>query len=512
MTEIPPDVLQSYEAVIDGQQRLTTCTILLAVLCDFVREIKDEYLRDRLLPQLQISVQAYGPTPVPQPRITLNQEQQYFVDIVVHPTSRTDREKKLSSHNPKNIVQQRIFDCVSFFMDKLNDHLGDPASLEFDKKVEQFALTILYLVTVLKVVVAKSGLAYTIFETLNTRGLELTQADLIKNEILKRSDGSTRQRALNSWVKMLDRLPDKDSEPTDYIRHYYVSRHDYVKKSALFDTIVRRLDTPPPTAIDFVSNLEGEADAYQKIYGISTTGNSITDDYIEEINDILRVTASYPILIAGAAVFDIASSDFESLAKVVRDFCFRFFTVGSGSPERMEQIAGQVARELRRSRDMREVYNILQNYSPDAVFEEDFSTFQTKTSALGFYIIRQIEIHLSRGSGVVPLDQSPSQHLEHIMPQHLSKSDLSQWAHVRDDTRYSEYIRRVGNFLVLEANINRSVRNKTFIEKAASYVGSRLLLPKSLTQYLDSGEWSFESIVLRQKDLATTALEVWSLK
>lgn len=521
VTEIPADLLQQQESVIDGQQRLTTCTVLLAVLCDFVQKINDEKLRIPLLTQLQISVRAYGPN-LFQPRITLNQEQDFFLDIVVHPTSREDRERKLSSYdrNKLNTVKRRIFDCAVFFMGKLNDHLGDPGLPDFDQKVQQFSLTILYLVTVLKVVVAKSGLAYTIFETLNTRGLELTQADLIKNEILKRSSpdpmsgGSVRDRALNSWVKMLERLPDEDSEPTDYIRHYYVSRHDYVKKSALFDTIVRSLDTPPPTASEFVSDLEREADAYQKICGISTTGKPTTDEYITEINSILKVTASYPILIAGAAVFNIADPDFQSLTKVVRDFCFRFFTVGSGSPERMEQIAGQAARELRQNKKLAAVYTMLQSYSPDAVFEEDFSNFRTKTSALGFYIIRQIEIHLSRGSGVVPFKQSPYQHLEHIMPQRPSGSDPSQWAHVRNDTRYSEYVHRVGNFLVLESDINQRVKNKTFADKKTDYSRSRLLLPHNVAggAYLTSGDWDFDSIVSRQKDLATTALKVWSLK
>lgn len=513
---------EAVENVIDGQQRLTTTSIMLAVLCDFVEKMRDENKRNRLRTGIKsVLLQPYNfGTDPSEGRLKLNQENDFFVSHVLLPNSGKQRADGLSSLTNCNRIQERIVYCIKFFTERLDGHLKSNDDAEYDAKVERLASTLLRLVNVLHVSVRKPGLAYTIFETLNARGLDLTQADLIKNVVFRRGQEIGIYTTVAArWDTMQANLPDKDKAATEYIRHLYTSHLEEVKAGEVFITIDKYLEK---NSVDKYSMLlQNESTNYSAVSGDINTGRSRTNELLEEINDNLKVTACYPLLLAGADVLGLSSVEFEKLTKITRDFIFRYFTVGNeGSPAKIEKIMGETARLLRSIKDVAKVADRLRSESPSQVFEADFSTFTARDSKMGFYIIRQIEISLAAGAGqLIPANQSPRQHLEHIMPQ----SPGLDWDHLKDDERYNSFINRIGNLLVLEADINMTIKNKSFKEKtglsstlALDYSKSRLILPNRVKDFAIQGSpgevrWDFHSIEERQKALAKYALTTWSL-
>ncbi|PCH50080.1 MAG: hypothetical protein COC20_07035, partial [Cellvibrionales bacterium] len=66
----------------------------------------------------------------------------------------------------------------------------------------------------------------------------------------------------------------------------------------------------------------------------------------------------------------------------------------------------------------------------DGEFRSSFETFAPGTQYQRFYVIKKIEDYLSNGAGVTVLNQSYSQHLEHIMPQ---TPNQKEWSHIFDE-------------------------------------------------------------------------------
>jgi uncharacterized protein with ParB-like and HNH nuclease domain len=515
----------NYEEVIDGQQRLITLTILLAVLCDFIEKISDAQVRQSLLMNVSQLIRNYNSSGLGIGNITgrvrLNQENDFFMNHVLLPVNTTARAISLSSINNPSQIQLRIINTIKFFNNKLENHLGLSSQSDYVQKVDRFRITVVNLLTVLHVSVKKEDLAYTIFETLNTRGLDLTQADLIKNKIFKLgANDQDKKDIMNRWNETQAYFV-YDTDPqaiTKYIRYLYASYVSEAKLTSLHKTISKYLTDTPSSVTIFSSQMKSEAAIYVAIKE-SSTGNLTTDNLLNEITNILEVTMSYPLLLSGAITFGLNSPEFAKLVKAVRDFCFRYFTISSlGTVAKIEQIMGKTARNLRVNKDLSSAISELQTISADQVFKDEFKIYQARDSALAFYIIYQIELYLSKGSGIAPLPQSPRQHLEHIMPKNPDNNS-NDWVHVIKNERYQSFVNRVGNHLILEASINSSIKNKSYDYKVGSipstgktYLDSKLILPHQTGTYLKNGLWDLESIEERQEDLADLAVDVWSLK
>jgi hypothetical protein len=118
------------------------------------------------------------------------------------------------------------------------------------------------------------------------------------------------------------------------------------------------------------------------------------------------------------------------------------------------------------------------------------------------------------------LDQSPNQHLEHIMPQ---TANVTDWPHLYAnliteelDEKFSSYVNRIGNHTVFERDINGHIKNKKFTYKDSNptnkdYQHSTLKLPAVIKNYLNHNLWDFKSIDDRGKDLAQHAVNTWTL-
>ncbi|MDY4941220.1 MAG: HNH endonuclease family protein, partial [Desulfovibrio sp.] len=91
-------------------------------------------------------------------------------------------------------------------------------------------------------------------------------------------------------------------------------------------------------------------------------------------------------------------------------------------------------------------------------------------------------------------------HIEHIMPENNSKWEVSEKDH-------TDYLWRLGNLTLLGANFNKRNSNKKFSEKKKGYSDSDINLTKKLLAYDD---WGVKQIQLRQEELTTMALSIWT--
>ncbi len=204
--------------VVDGQQRLTTLSLLFAALYNALKTHEsnlDEDQRGELLNLKRKLVLKKGDDQLRViPQIQNNNQNDYravLSDIGV--IGQVD--------TPAYAGNRKIYRAYRYFQGRIQDVLADQRNpvesiMAFLEKVSQAC--------VVKIEVASHADAYTLFESLNNRGMPLTAIDLIKNKLLARletTDSGKVDHYFDVWNKLLGYLGDDYSIQERFFRHYY---------------------------------------------------------------------------------------------------------------------------------------------------------------------------------------------------------------------------------------------------------------------------------------------------
>jgi hypothetical protein len=205
--------MQSSDAlsvVLDGQQRLATSIMIMAAVRTWLSQFT-EYKEDaRQIQERFIGLTELGETQV-QPRLHLNTANHtLFERYVINERPITEIQTALSSlkrFDPNRLMLEAVLYCHARLAEMVKE-AGD------SKKARDGLLTLVkYLkdrVFVIRLVVSSEANAYTIFETLNDRGLELSPLDLVKNYLFGRAasghDPYQLREMENRWVQMVATL------------------------------------------------------------------------------------------------------------------------------------------------------------------------------------------------------------------------------------------------------------------------------------------------------------------
>ncbi|MFB8372267.1 DUF262 domain-containing protein [Paenibacillus taichungensis] len=513
--------------ITDGQQRLTTVSILLKCLLEEASRIGDMHaqagIRAILTPLVQRS--QYGEPFVQKFELdsTIND---FYRDYILLKNSEAERAQYIQLHpiGSNNTAIYRLKMAHSYFVKKIREELPETLDQqELHNKLLCFVLTITRLFLILQIVVKESETAYTIFGTLNNRGKDLTDSDIIKNELFKRVPMLQRSIIKEKWDSIIECIENEDL--TEYIRFHYASKIGPVKKVELFGAVTEYLNNND--AAEYLDSLFSEADWYARVNLIGATyWNDAITHKLDGFKH-LDISHSIPLLLTGAVKYNHNSIDFERIVNATLVFCFRYFTIAKNSVADLEREVGLMSRALRNPLDLSKLSQAELQSIPEhkkivdidslctymllltsnANFVRHFRDFSTKTNSLAFYVLNELE--KKRMTGVIPLPHGPAQHIEHIMPKKPSKrtSRLHEWGHVRNNPEYSDFVYRIGNMVILESDINQQVSNKDFSVKLTLYNASGLSYPRDISAA--QTHWDFASINNRQTLMAQEALSIW---
>ena len=517
-------VLQVFDAqlgkspeVMDGQQRLVTLTALISVLIEFVGKIQDQKERtgwDQSLRQL-VATFVGGAA---RPRVRLSRGDQHYQALVCEHYNSAEREQYVQQAQQVDVVvREKLSACVTLLHQCVVNYLAPIAAADQDRRLIELVRSITQLTIVLRMDVQEDGVAYDVFESLNARGLELQQADLIKNKLYALAQQQqTGNQVKAAWEKVQRAIEQQQMiSLTEFFFFHFVAKHKEIKHHNLYDEIARYLKIPANTALAYANDVAKSAEDFQQVIdgGAALSAEVVRD--VEAIRDILSNKYALTLLIAGLHNYGATSAEFAEVVRLAHHFVFRRFHVegtklGAYSTE-ISDLARKVT--IRQLADTAALATALRAISTDATFTAKLKEFSPINNSVGFYAIEMIENHLAGGAGITIQRQSPSQHLEHIMP----RKPGNGWPHVSAKAEYKDWVNRLGNMLALEADINRHVKNKDFATKSSNqnkkdYANSKLKLPHTLAPYLTNGAWDFLSIQKRQADLATNyATAVWGL-
>lgn len=212
--------IYEYE-VIDGQQRLTTISLLLAALYKQISgygNLIDEDLRDdEVVPlrnRLVFKQDKKQTRVIPQVQ---NNNQADFRCIMREVAGLKD-----SMQVPKNFGNRRMSRAFGYFVRRLEDEVEGLESQDALDKLLSMVSRICSAVFV-QIDVDSHADAYTLFASLNNRGVPLSAVDLIKNTLLSKigCDDSDLDYYFEQWQEILRRLGDDYATQERFFRQNY---------------------------------------------------------------------------------------------------------------------------------------------------------------------------------------------------------------------------------------------------------------------------------------------------
>lgn len=504
-------VLQSSDnkhfSIIDGQQRLTTLSMLvLAVLDGLKRLVAAEVSpedNNRRLEQLRNTFVGYldPVTLVPKPKLSLNRNnnvyyQNYLVPLEVNLPI---RNRKATEH-----LMRKAFE---FFREKVWKKYGaEQNGAAFAQLLDTLADRLFFTV----IVVNNELNAYKVFETLNARGVKLSSTDLLKNYLFSMvyrdmQEDETELNALEDrWETLVGKMG-SESFP-DFLRTHWNSRHRFVRHNDLFKTIRQQIKGRKEV-FELIRAMEEDADVFAALSSPEDAlWNKDQRIYIEEMK-MYNVRQAYPLLLAGRRAFP--QTDFTTLLKVCSVISFRYNVIGNLLANEQERVYTNAAEQVANGalKSLQEVILALRSIYPgDEAFgiafeEKIMKTTQSRNKKIVRYILFQLEQHLT---GLELERDSDLYSIEHVLPENPETG----WE-TFSDQEHEQFVYRLGNMLPLRSDKNKDLGNAPYSEKRAVLLDSSFqLTQKTAEKY---AEWTPKQIADTQRWMAAQAKSIWKI-
>ena len=487
--------------VIDGQQRFSTLTIIvLAIINKLNRLISEGIETDNNEERVSLLSKKFIGDKDPasltySSKLQLNENNNSFF-----------QSNLLVFREPTNVntlqdSDKQLWRAYNFFTEMVcqlfeSESDGEKITNFLNKEIAEKLMFI-------QIVVEDELRAYTVFETLNSRGVGLTVTDLLKNYLFSIASTVDLPHIKTKWKKIVD-IIGLDSFPT-FLRHYWISKNKLVRQEYLFRAIKGAI-TDSPAVISLLDSLEENARLYKAISNYSDSfwgGHREIKKRIKELT-LFNEKQAYPILIA--AYNSLSQEDFAKVLKLVATITFRYTVIGKLHTNLKEEIYNKAAIRIS-SKEITTIAQIATAIRPlypnDKDFKNDFAfkSISTKRGKkLVRYIIFSLENHLSHSD--YDFEENPGT-IEHILPENGNENYLAEFpAEIHDSVVY-----RLGNYTLLEEDKNRDCDTLSFEDKKKIFAKSQYLL----SQKINANTWSPNSMDIRQEQFANYASSIWRI-
>jgi hypothetical protein len=433
-----------------------------------------------------------------------------FRDYVLRRHDDTNRKAWSAAHKEPRTVRARnqaLFENARVLSDKLDawlDGLAPEAELE---KLGQLQDTLISRLEFVQVSVGSAPDAFLLFETLNDRGLQLSQGDLLKNHLLSRvashKSASTDQieQAAEEWDGLVDDLgPSVDL--TRFLRHFLLASFFPVKKEEVFDRFKAQVASKGPL------ELLAEFREFGKLYGEFGDPATIEADADLQAQlhalSVLRAESCYPALLMARRY--LSREDFLAFARLAEILTYRYSSVCGLDAKELQAGYHRAAKLLMDSKglELEAARTEIEAMLPGT--EQFLSAFRRQRMGaqyLARYTLQCVERALNPGKEFKGND---AVHLEHIMPQTLSDDWKASLGENLED--HPAFVQRWGNLTLLHAPLNIGASNGPFATKQVAYADSEVSITAALSDYL---RWGLDAIDQRQEWMAVVADSIWSV-
>lgn len=482
--------------VVDGQQRLTTLTILLSA----IRSLMPEDFANGLTEYIYEKGNAVEETD-DRFRLTLRDRDAKFFQDYIQKEGNLDALCKLDEAKLTD-SQTNIKRNLSLFRDRLTGMPKDRC-----KKLAQFIIKQCFLVVVST---PDFESAYRIFTVLNSRGLDLSHADILKSEIVGKIPEAEQDEYGERWEETEELLGrDAFADLFSHIRTVY--RKLKLKGTVLseFRQYVMSEVTDSKLLIDQVIVPYATAFAEIKEADYESSAGA------EKVNELLGWLGQIdnadwlPSAILYHAKHSNDTAKLTTFLETLERLASAMMLMRASINQRIERYA-KVITAIQAGEDLSAATSPLQLSSDEKaaarkVLEGDVYNLLPKVRR---YVLLRLDSALSGGGATY--DHAIIT-VEHVLPQNPKSG--SQWETWFPNPAVREqWVHRLGNLALLSRKKNSSASNYEFDKKKDSYFKRKGVSPFQITtQVISEAEWTEDVLKKRQDELMKKLSEVWKL-
>jgi uncharacterized protein with ParB-like and HNH nuclease domain len=492
--------------IVDGQQRITTMFLMLYSSLKALKGSNQNKAIERIHSLLFISDpnDLSENLPHTEPRlVTGKRDKALFKSIITNEDYTLHIDGRRKSH--KNLTNALIF-----FDQRLQDiknTAGLNGIVDFVMKIIKSEFIVM--------TAEKQADKLLLFKTINARGLELTQGDLIKNELCQNINSNDLEDAIENWDEIRNKIEKNNGSLDIFLFHYLNSldsaqilRQQIDKKRGI-DKWQKKNYPPAPEKYvfeiygqliiqdgpkKFIEDLMAAASRYVGL--INPANDKI---YLNSIKS-MAVNKCFPLLLSASKKLN--SKNFDLICQAIDSLTFRH-SILRKDPKELEKFYYILSESIDGDTSINSTLLSIKshaNFKEEDKFKQEFLYASPKAS-----ISKMILDRITRKHSESVDWSNKDTHIEHIMPQ----KPAGEWLTIydQDQDEYKDYLNRLGNLTILQDKKNIKAKNKDFVDKKIYYHESRLTITKKLTEY---DTWDYGAILNHQEYLYEQSKDIWS--
>ena len=481
--------------VIDGQQRLTTLTLIFCALNNLFMDITEETRRNLganadMWMAHSFSFKEYF-------RILDNNLQ--FVDYKILHTQDLDFKETYKSIIKQGALVSDEDNTSANNLEAVYESILQHLRSIYDDEPQKLLYFLQYLTTKVKLIETTAPSierAFQLFEILNNRGQSLEPLDLLKNYLLKNltsASGITQNQIKDfsdSWSQFLKNLKDTGKsraiETSTFIKHFIIGTEAInIKKKDIFKHFKEN-----KLAANDILQLSSDINSISKVYA-SINRDPLSNDFLSNddgmytLFTLFNTVQIHPLLMPfyNATRVDkvrLVDAAVRYVAAVIFSYT-QTNAIEAELPEIIEKILHESDPVRRLEVAVTELESRTRPYV-DLIRAllpvKDFGSKDKKKAPKAFQILKFIELYLNQKDSI---KTNKKIELEHIMPQ---VADNAYYSFDDEDTR-KEYLNHLGNLTLLDKSLNASVKNGKFADKLDHYKACEFVITRALAEEIE---------------------------
>jgi len=492
-------------AIIDGQQRLVSLAILMAVMRDLTND--SDYRMDLQTSIYQKASKAKGTSEKVRIKVREKEEDFFKKHILKEDGTNLKGIDKSSLSEPK----QHMVEAIDIFK---NGFRNEKETVDHTL-LENYIKYLLQKVVLVVIKTSNLASAFRLFNIINARGMPLTNADLLKSESLSVLPKEEERKYTKIWEDIEE---DLGSEKLEMLISFIRSMKLKEKaRKSIFEEFDSKIFKKEPTFKGkyFIEYLHKVSQVYrEKIEdAIINTGRSEEETYYYNLISLMRDFLPFNDWMTAIIIFKDRFNDDSRLFKFLKIFERKIvadWISGLSFTERLTRIY----KVIRLIEDLANPEDIFKNPMFDEEIRNNRGSFNNTLDDINFYgkgrtrvpkyILLRIDMERSYNQNK-KIAYSGEITVEHILPR--TPTD-QYWLSIFNEDERLKWTNKLGNLVLLNSRKNSQAGNKPFPQKVKDYFEKKSDF--DITNELKTHQgWTLKELKERHEKLTEEAIKIW---